>query len=91
MKRILAIFLLLCLCVGLFACKANKTCANCDDAWEIEYEGKKYCDDCYNDIPGVDLICVNCGKKTGTPHDCCDACYQKSRDRAESIANDLWG
>ena len=91
MKRVIAICLTLCLSIALCACAQDTTCANCDSDWEIEYEGKKYCDDCYNDIPGVDLICVNCGEKTGTAFDCCDACYEKSQERAESIAQDLWG
>ena len=91
MKKTIAILLLLCLIIGLCACKADNTCVNCDSDWEIEYEGQKYCDDCYNDIPGVELICVNCGKKTGTFFDCCDECYEESRKRAEAIAQDLWG
>lgn len=86
MKKTIAILLLICLSVALCACKEDKTCVNCDRDWKIEHNGDKYCRYCYNDIPGVELICVNCGELTNGFHDTCDDCYEKAKQRA----HDLW-
>ncbi|MBE6807788.1 MAG: hypothetical protein E7527_07315 [Ruminococcaceae bacterium] len=89
MKKVIAFLLIFCLGVGLCACaeEEDNTCTNCDNTWEVEYEGKHYCTDCYNEIPGVDLICVNCGEKTGGFHDTCDECYEEIRDKAHELMN----
>ena len=91
-EKIIALLLILCLCVGLCACADEKeednTCVNCDNTWEVEHEGKHYCTDCYNEIPGVDRICVNCGGyNDNSYHNTCDKCYEEMRDKAHELMN----
>ena len=87
MKKTIAIILLLCLSIGLCACKEDNTCVNCDNDWKIKHNGDKYCRECYNDIPGVERICVNCGELNDSYHDTCDDCYEKIKQHASDLLN----
>ena len=90
MKKMLILLLTLAIVLSLCGCKPE-TCVNCDHSIQIEYDGDGYCYKCYNNIPGVEPLCVNCGELAEEFRNVCEDCRKESDERAASIAQDLWG